>query len=412
MAFRNIWRNSRRTLLASLTLGVGMAFLVISACFITGFHSKWIEGVARFFLGHIQIFQKGYYVHYYSLNLEKAMNTGEEVRQQAMIPGVESASLRLETLGFGSYAGKFHTMRIVGIQPENEKVISLFARKIRKGEYLSDQPEEKKQILVGQGFASDMGLEVGSRILVMVQTFAGDVAYEVFFVQGIFQTGHPDVDNFVVLVHLTQLREIMAQEMEYFTRRSTSVVLLVNPARHTPLIAKKLRERLDNRQYEVLTWEEMAPDLKALLQLNQATWTIFILILFLVSIVSTTNAMLMSVMERIREFGLLTSMGMAPVSLMGMVFLEALYLGLMGGTIGFGAGLLLSAHFAQVGLDLSWFQKGLAWMIGEDTRVFFEFPIPLLILLFLSMQVVAVVSALYPAWKASRVNPIEAMRFA
>ncbi|MFN4182431.1 MAG: ABC transporter permease [bacterium] len=246
----------------------------------------------------------------------------------------------------------------------------------------------------------------------MMQTFSGDPAYEVFYVRGIFKTGHPDVDHFVVLVHISDLRKIMAQEIEYFQGRTSSVVLTVHPARLTPVVARRLKKIPYLAGYDILTWEEMAPDLKALLQLNQATWTIFILILFLVSIVSNTNVMLMSVMERIREFGLLTAMGMGPITLMAMVFLEALFIGILGGTSGAVAGILASVYFARKGLDLSLFQKGLAWLMGEDTRVFIEFPVLLLISLYLSMLFISVLSAMYPACKASRVDPVEAMRFA
>ncbi|MFN4182432.1 MAG: ABC transporter permease, partial [bacterium] len=159
MAFRNILRNMRRTLLACLTLGVGTAFLILSACFITGFHSKWINGVSQFFLGNIQIFQKGYYQHYYSLNLDKTMKTGEEVKKWAKIPGVEAVSLRLETVGFVSFGGEFHTMRVLGVEPDEEKKVSAFSRKIREGNYLSSQPQERKEILVGRGFAIHWGFQ-------------------------------------------------------------------------------------------------------------------------------------------------------------------------------------------------------------------------------------------------------------
>lgn len=412
MAFRNILRNMRRTLLACLTLGVGTAFLILSACFITGFHSKWISGVSQFFLGNIQIFQKGYYQHYYSLNLDRTMNTGEEVKKWARIPGVVVASQRLETVGFAAFGGEFHTMRILGVEPDEEKKISAFARKIREGNYLSSQPQEKKEILVGRGFADSLGVSIGDRILGMIQTFSGDPAYEVFYVRGIFKTGHPDVDHFVVVVHISDLRKIMAQGIEYFQGRTSSVVLAVSPSRLTPVIARELKKNPNLAGYDILTWEEMAPDLKALLQLNQATWTIFILILFLVSIVSNTNVMLMSVMERIREFGLLLAMGMGPGTLRAMVFMEALFIGILGGTSGAVAGILASWYFAKKGLDLSWFQKGLAWMMGEDTRVFFEFPLLLLFILYLSMLAISVLSAMYPAYKASKVDPVEAMRFA
>jgi len=412
MAFRNVWRNTRRSLITMATIAVGVTFLIVMQGFRDGFRNKWVDVATRTFLGHIQIHAAGYFQSYLSMDISKTMANWQEVAEKLPKDKIVAAAPRVDAFGFASTGETSHTLRLVGALAPEEARVTWFAEKIVAGEYLSpsDDPE-RHEILIGEELQKYFRVKVGDRLFVMVQTFTADVAYEVFFIKGIFRTRNPDVDNFVALVHLETLQKAMAQDVPYFKDKVSGLVIRVKSGQEPQEVARLIQSRLEGTDYEVKSWEQMAPDLVQLLNLIEAfTWVMY-LILFLVAALNTTNTVLMAVMERVREFGVMVAQGTEPNHIVVLVVLESIILGFLASLVGVTLGVVISLHYARVGFDLSHFSEGLRWMLGDETRVYFRLTAKEVLETGLAMVAVVAMAGLYPAIRASRLKPVEALRY-
>ncbi len=390
-----------------------MAFLIFVDAFAEGFHRKWIDQVARIFLGHIQIHALGFFESYLSFDVQQVIENPEEIVERvSQVPGVVAASPRLDTFAFGSTGEYAHTMRMLGIDPLREGAVTGYPERIVAGEYLSPDPVPgAPEILLGEGMAKYFRVQPGDRIFVTVQTFTGDVNYEVFYVRGIFRTANPDVDNFLVLVHLKDLQRLMAQDVAYFQGKVTGIVVLVEDAMRAKEVAQRIREALADTPYEVRSWEEMAPDLVQLLNLDRAFLRVLLFVFLLVSALATSNTVLMAVLERIREFGVMLALGFGPSDIFRLILLESAIVGFLGALLGLAGGTLLSLYFRVKGLDLQAFAHGLGWMLGEDTVVYFVLRPHFAVEVAVTLLLVVLVAGLYPAWRARSLKPVDALRY-
>jgi ABC-type lipoprotein release transport system permease subunit len=412
MAFRNVWRNTRRSLITMATIAVGVTFLVVMQGFRDGFREKWVDVATRTFLGHIQVHSAGYFQSYLSMDISKVMENWQDVAAKLPMEKMVAVAPRMDAFGFASTGETSHTLRLVGALAPEEAKITSFAEKIVEGDYLSarDNPD-RHEIIIGVDLKNYFKAEVGDRMFVMIQTFTSDVAYEVFFIKGIFRTRNPDVDNFVGVVHLETLRKAMAQDVAYFQDKVSGLVIRVRSGEEPLEVAREIQNRLGGTPYEVKSWEQMAPDLVELLNLIEAFTLVMYFILFLVAALNTMNTVLMAVMERVREFGVMVAEGTEPNQIVLLVVLESVILGVIASALGLLLGTIICIHYGRAGFDLSHFSEGLRWMLGDETRVFFRLTAGEVLKTGLAMVVVVTVAGLYPALRASRLKPVEALRY-
>ncbi|MHA2620203.1 MAG: ABC transporter permease [bacterium JZ-2024 1] len=411
MAFRNVWRNTRRSVITIATITVGVTFLVVMQGFRDGFREKWVDVATRTFLGHIQIHSPGYYQSYLSMDISKVLGNWRDLLPRLPMDKVVAVSPRIDAFGFASTGENSHTLRLVGALAPEEARITSFAEKIVEGAYLSpeDNPEQH-EILIGADLKAYFKAEVGDRLLVMVQTFTSDVVYDVFFIKGVFRTRNPDVDNFVGIVHIDTLQKLMAQDVAYFEDKVSGLVIRVKKGYKPQEIARQIQANL-GAEYEVKSWEQLAPDLLQLLNLIEAFTLVMYFILFLVAALNATNTVLMAVMERVREFGVMLAQGTEPNHLVLLVVLESAIIGAIASTVGLFLGSLISLHYARAGFDLSHFSEGLKWMLGDETRVYFTLTAQEILVTGIAMVCVVALAGLYPALRASRLKPVEALRY-
>lgn len=408
MAWRNLWRNPRRTFLTALAFAVGVFLLIFFLGLGDGMHEKMIETGVSLGSGHVVIEPRGARDRV-AANLLLAPEASRAVREVLASPElavrVKGTAPRLLVSGLLSSANNSTGVQVIGMEPQREKGLSLLPTRLVEGSFLTGDGATPP-VVVGDALAEKLEVDLGSKVVLMAQA-GTEIQSQLLRVRGIFSTGLEDVDAHVVTMRLGDLQRMLGRpgaisEQAVFLKRAEA-------AEHVrDLIATGLRRR----PVSVLTWREALPQLDQFIAIDDAGNYIFNGILLVMVTLGVVNTILMAVLERRREFGLLVALGMRPRSIALMVTAESALLTALGAGVGLAAGLAAHGYFAVHGLDISAMSSESLSVAGVaiDTVVYSHlYPgrIPWSIL-FISLLGLA--AALYPALRAARTPPTEAMR--
>jgi putative ABC transport system permease protein len=398
MAYRDLVRNGRRSALTALAVALGLVVVFAFSSLIDGMLETIVADSIRLSSGHLQIRNENYDASKASLKSQDLLEKGDEWAAQAeSLAGIQSAAPVLWSGGLISTPGESIGIQIVGIDPEDA-----FHAPIRDGivagEYLS--AGDRGKILVGKILADQMGITVGQRVSVAASDANGLGQEGIFTVAGLIDTGFPSIDQHRIIMPMTQ-----AQAFSGVGDRFSSLVLILDDQEDTALIAGKVQVP----DTQIVTWE----DLNSLILESVGTGMVFYYILygivFLAVAVLIANTLLMSVFARAREIGILASLGMRSRQILGLFFVEGILLALFGIALGWVLGMGVVAYMTYVGFSIpaetATMVEGMAF--GSTIKGGFA-PVQFIILSLLLLVIVALV-ALYPAWYASRMEPVEAI---
>ncbi len=404
IAWRNVWRNRRRSLLTLAASSFGLAVLIFYFAFSDGIHTQMINNATRTSLGHIQIFAHNYRA---DRVIEHAIADPESAL--GVLNGAKGVSLvlpRVESYGLVSSPANSVGVLILGVDPAKERSATRIHNTLIRGQYLGTDQGRVGEIMIGDMLAKRLKAEVGEKIVLFSQAADGSMANALFRVKGIFRTGAEAMDLGTAYITLNR-----AQEFFVLGPRITSFLLYVDDIDRADSIRSDLASRLPPGLFEALSWKELDPSLLQTTQLDDAITQILCLMIFLVIAMGIVNTLVMSVFERTREFGVLLAMGMEPRDVVTMVSIESLVLGSTSLVLGMAVGLSVSLYFASHGINLT------RWTQGVSVGSAFMEPIlyPDVRLLSVAKSCAAViiitlVSGLYPALKASRLEPVAALR--
>ncbi|MBN2572443.1 MAG: ABC transporter permease [Ignavibacteriales bacterium] len=399
IAWRNIWRNKRRTIIVLVSIVIGIAATIFMDGLSNGSLIQMLNNQINLNTSHIQIHKAGFLddkiVQNYISNYKGAEKIIKKEKQ------IKGYSKRVISFGLISSATNSSGIFLNGIFPDDEKKVTIIHQCIIKGENLSGKLGE---IIIGNELAKKLNVDVGDKIVTMVNSFQGDINSNAFRIVGIFQTPNSNFDNSTVFTNLKEAQEILE-----IGDNIHEIAILLDDSKNTNEIKQKIRANLSNDS-EVLTFEELIPLL--LMQIDmykQFSWVIssFVAIALIFGII---NIMLMAVYERVKEFGILISIGMSSKKIFSMLITESLSVGIIGTLVGVIAGLLILLPFSIYGIDLSIFAEGLqSWGIG--TKIY---PIPTLentIFLLFIIPFVCILGAIYPAIKVIKLQPVNALKF-
>ncbi|MBI5210656.1 MAG: ABC transporter permease [Elusimicrobia bacterium] len=405
LGWRNLWRNPRRSAL-ELTSMAGAVFLGMTMLDLqAGMYPIYIREAARSGSGHVGFYRKGY------LELRQIAMTfpvSSLMEELARDPRVAGAFPRLHLPGLARSSRDSRAAAMIALDFDLEKPVNPLLKEKRLIEGRLPSPGAPWEAVLGVELARELGVRLGQKFVWMCQDPQGETASRLFRVAGIVKTGIPELDKTAVLAHRRSAALLLGKEG---SAHELAVLLKdYKKAEEFKKTAERLTDGLD--QVEPVTWDRAMPQIADAIKLDRTGGWVFLgFLLFLVGL-GTANTMLMSVLERVREFGVIRALGLGRGGIIRMVLAEGLVLGLTGAAAGVGAAGLLGLYTSRRGIDFSGF-------IGEgqemggifvDPIVYSGWDWPKIAVLVAVMAGLALLASLYPTWKALKIRPAEAMR--
>ncbi len=401
LAFRNIRKNFRRSLLTILAIAMGLAVLILSSTLRTGSYEDMIKSGVSQLAGHVIIQQKGYQEE---RDVDNFLNSRNELHEKLVTEFPEA------TITTRSFVGGLLTSTsgpsvaaLNAVDPLPEKEISDFKDKLVEGEWISDNI---KDILIGVNMAETLSVEIGDK-LVFTGSFKGEMNSQLFRVKGIFKTGAAELDGFVSFVNYRAVEKLMLTD-----NIAHQLAIHLPSVSDTDSTLVKVKGIITDPELEIMSWDEALPDIVNMIKIDEISNESINVIIFIIVAMGILNTMLMSVMERTREFGVILAIGMRPEKLAKMVLAEGFLLGVIGSILGFVIGVVFSYPLVVNGLDLS-AQMGEGMMVGDavaSTTIYGIYNWAFIGIYMLMAVVFSMLSAAYPAWKLTTFKPVEAMR--
>lgn len=400
IAWRNIWRNKRRSLIVLSSVVVGVIAAILVDGLSNGMLRQMLFNRINSNVSHIQIHKKGFHdnktVQNYIPDYQKAV---QAVKNN---PSVKYYSERVITFGLLSSASNSSGVYINGVKPGQEQNVTDINESIVDGSYLRG---EGREIVIGKSLAEKLGVGIGDKVVAMSNTPDGSVGSDVFRVKGIYETFSSEFDRINIYIPIGK-----AQQMLDIGDNVHEIAIITTDYEHAEQVKNKIAARLDGNEYEVLSYSDLLPMLILQMDFYKETMIIFNLIIGLALIFGIINVMLMSVLERIREFGVLMSVGMKNSKLFTMIITESFIIGLIGTVLGIGLGLLIQLPLSSTGLNLSMFAESLK-SFGVGAIIYPETTVENLTSLIIMIPLIAVIAAIYPAIKAIKLEPVYAIRY-
>jgi ABC-type lipoprotein release transport system permease subunit len=398
IAYRDLGRNRRRTVLTLIAVALGLAILILMSGFIGGVMDGSLRDSIRLQTGHVQLRAASYEIEKMSLQWSDLINDSSTLvaRAEAM-SAVQDATPVLWASGILSTLQETSGVQVTGIMPDGQ-----FHQPIRDGivagQYLD--LEARGEILVSKRLADIMGIGVGQRVSLAVGNDEGQPEEGVFTVRGLFYTGIAGYDERTVFMTLPQ-----AQAFTSAGDRASAIVIMLHNSDDAAAVAAALQ----SPGITALTWEDMNAILRELAQTGMSFYYILYAIVILVVAVIIANTLLMAVFERIREIGILAALGMKRRQIMSMFLLESTSLALVGIVFGILLGSAAVGYLSQVGIYIGEDVSAIAANIPMSATMYTEFVPGDMAALSIAMLVIIVLVSLYPAWFAARLEPVKAL---
>ena len=404
LAWRNVWRNKRRSLVVISSIGMGVFLMMLTMSIVNGMNYQMVDNTISTSLGHVSIHKKGFRENLkpsYAFNpseglYEKIMNTG----------GVKGAAPRVRIQGMVRSSEASQGVVLTGIDPVKERAVSqLYDYLIKEeGEGYPDD-SDGDWIIISKQTAEKLDLIAGDRLVIMLQDRNDEIVGESFYVRAVFVSPIESFDRFTVFTGIKKLQSIAAMG-----KSISEISIRAENRDEAQGVCRALQGLTPGPDIETVTWQEMAPSMMSAIRMYDAMMFVFFAIIFITVIFSVANTMIMAIMERLHELGVMKCIGTRPLYIFIMIISEAVNLGIAGLAAGLAAGIIFVAGFSIGGIDLSLFSESMRiWGTGSVI-----FPLLMLKDVVSSAVIVfmtAVISSIYPAAKAARIKPMEALNY-
>ncbi len=399
LAWRNIWRNRKRTsiTLASVFFAVVLSTLMMSLK--EGTYANMIDSMVGSFTGYIQIHKKGYWA-------EKTLDNGgqpftDELKAALETQkGIESYSVRIESFALAASGEITKGAMVAGIDPQTERANEALDQRVAEGKYFT---AESRSVMIGAGLAQYLELGVGDTVILLGQGYHGASAAGKYPVQAIVKFGSPELSNQLVFLPMQEARALYGMEGLF-----TTIMVKPDDPDDAKRIAASLQRALGD-EYEVMDWEALLPELKNMIKTDRVEGYVFMFILYMVVSFGIFGTILMMLIERYHEFGIIIAIGMKRVKLAYVVWLETMMISIMGALIGIVGALPACAYFhfypIRFGKEMSkmYEEYGMEAILRSSIKpeVFLQQAAVI--------ALIASVIAIYPFLKLTGVKALEAM---
>ena len=400
IAWRNIWRNPRRTLAILSAVTIGVWSMIFIGALMRGTSQQMVRNGISTLTGHIQIHHPQYRDDPVIENSMAGL-AGISAKLSQILPSGAHVSARIRVPAVASNARHSAGLTLVGVDPEREAAVSFIGRPLAAGTYL--KADDTRGILVGRALLEKFDTAPGRKLVLMSQDQTGEIASAAFRIRGVFTAEMEATEKQFAFVTQAAARKLLQLKTEI------SEVSILLPEDHSAAaLAGQLRKQLPESDYAVADWRELLPMVTAVLSMYDYFIYIWFVVMFIAMGFGIVNTLLMAVFERLREFGLLKALGMRPGRIVAQVLTESTLLLLVGACIGSTLGLLSVALLKPGGIDLSAFASGLEFA-GMSRIIYPQVLLQDVLGANVVVLVLGLLVSLYPAIKAARITPVEAM---
>lgn len=395
IAWRNVWRNKLRSsiVIASVVLGIWSGLFIMAM--VSGMNDQRLSSFINTNLSHIQIHNAGFQENFDKKDTIIGSNT--LLKEIDTMNNVTAYAKRLVLQGMASTAHGNYGVKIMGIFPDEEKNVTDISEKLVQGTYLYKL--KRNPIIIGEKLANKLGVKVNSKVVLNFQDSNNNTIATGFRVEGIFKTINSSFDEENVFVKYDDLAPLVSLSGKYH-----EIAILCDNITETETVKSQIKT---NNSVE--SWDQLSPELGYAQETMSNFIYIFMGIILLALAFGIVNTMLMAVLERKREIGMLLSVGMDKRKVFTMIILETLFLAFIAALLGVLLSIWTIEYFGRNGINLSAVAKGLE-SLGMGARVFTKLPFAMYVDITLMTLSVALIAAIIPARRALKLNPAEAVK--
>jgi ABC-type lipoprotein release transport system permease subunit len=408
IAWRNLWRHRSRTLILGSAVTLSFALLLASMGMGDDSHQQILDAAVEGAGGDVLIHGAGFWDARTADIVVPAADSVAAIARH--VEGVRAALPRVLVPGLLSTAAGNQPLQLVGIVPGLEAALKDVSADVKEGERL-EASAARSPLLIGRPVADELEVGPGDRVVLTASGVDGEITRALFHVAGIIETGRTDIDELLAYTTLDAARRALGMSGEV-----SQVGLLLERGERSAVVKERVERALRGRAegLEVLTWQEALPEMVGYVEIDDAFLYIYVVVIYVVVIFAIANTFLVAVMERVRELGLLNALGMRGGRIARMILGETTFLVLLSMAVGFLVALGIHFSLVRWGLPMAAFGVDEMELSGVDlsTLVIRSRITPLKwVVASALVGVSTVAAAIYPALRAARLAPAEAMRF-
>jgi ABC-type lipoprotein release transport system permease subunit len=398
IAWRNVWRNKLRSLVVITSMVLGLWSGLFTIAMSKGINDQRVKSAIDTYLHHVQIHNPTFE---YNLDINSVINNPVNIEKElSQNKLVKAFSSRVIIPAMASSAHGAEGVKLIGIDSKNENQFSNINQSLIKGNYFSNI--KCKPALIGQKLADNLKLDIKKKLSFTFVDDKGDLQRIKFKIEGIFKTGNSVHDNGNIYVKKEDLNQLLVNNSVIH-----EIAILCNEIDDSEVLKNNIASLFPKNKVE--TWSDISPELGSVQELLVWFFLIFMSIILLALSFGIANIMLMAVLERKRELGMLMSVGLNKTKIFFMILFETIFISL----ISLPAGIILSyfmiSYFGQVGIDLSIVSEGLE-AFGMKSKVYTNLPFDYYVKITILTLFVTLISSLFPARRALKLDPAEAVR--
>jgi len=404
MAWRNLWRNKRRTIITLVSIAFGFLLSITFVSIGDGSYAKMINDAVKMGGGHVTIEPVGYRD---KPALDLVVTKSDKlVEKLNAIPGVKNTATRIIGQAMVATAADSAGGGFIAIDPEKENNSFFFFKHLKSGKPFENSTKNK--IIIGQKMADQLEVKVGKKLVLTTTSKSGEVVSGLYRVGGIFETGIMETDKFMVILPIDSIRKLLG----YNKNDSSQIAVYLDEQREADYMAKHLSSLVTPHNAVSLPWPKIMTELAGAIQMDSVGNYVFQCFLFLLIGAGILNTVLMGVLERMKEFGVMVAIGMTPGRLVKMIMTENLFLAIIGLIVGGCVSLPVYYYFNTVGLDMSSF-------MSEDMSVSGVMFDPLIkaklywdrvLWIFGGVFALIMTTGLYPSFVATKTRPVDTLK--
>ena len=398
IAYRNVFRNWRRTLVTTLAMGFAGFIMILFASLMEGFIKTSEQNAVAMDLGDIQIHALGYRddPDLYA-RIMNAENLVKEIQGKGFY-----ATQRLYGFGLAAAGSTSAGIQLRGINLENEATVTQIHNHVMQGEWLSEI--DSNGVVIGKKMARTLGVKLGDEVVVLGQASDGSMANDLYIVRGILKSVGESIDRAGFFMLEKSFRELMVLP------EGAHEIAIMRPDRNSDLDIASSQIAALAESHEILNWRQLRPTIAKLLEVADIQIMVMILITYVAVVSIVLNAMLMSVFERIRELGIMKAIGVKPLQIITLIFLETMVQVTVASVMALISGFLVTSYFQEHGIDLSSISSGATFSgVAMDPIWYAYITRDALLLPIIMLFLIAAIAVIYPAIKAAVIQPVKAI---